>query len=179
MKYSTLFLVLAFVAILPTASWAQAISSDATPALAKAEEQVETKVARQLPPKQIVLLYEINELKLEETAEEEMANSPELLMEDLENQEYELKVLLHLFSTAYLNKIHVKIGSTPGASDFSSHTFTFDEKTSEKATFSYARDGKTIVLGMGRIKGTQQYHAEVVLESKTGQLSEARYFGPQ
>ncbi len=163
MKYSKLFLALMMLIIVPALTGAQEVVQSDAP-------------VRQLPAKQVVLLYELPEL----LDEPELLEEPDQLLEDdLDNQVHNLKVLLHLFSTAHLSKIHVKVGTVPGSTDFASHTFDFDEKTGEDARFSYARDGKTILLGLGQTKGMQQYHAEVVLESRNGQLSEARYFGPQ
>ncbi len=132
-----------------------------------------------LPAKQVVLLFEIDEIIEEELVDEPDNPEGEFAEAQLDNQIFDLNVLIHLFSTINIAKIHVKIGSQPGMADISAYSFTFDQKDSLPVPFTFVRDGRTIALGMGQVKGISSYYAEVVLESASGQQSEARYYSPQ
>ncbi|MEL6639268.1 MAG: hypothetical protein AAFW73_24455 [Bacteroidota bacterium] len=174
MKYFQFF-VLSALLLLPGLLLAQAVPRVEAPspeALA-----VDAAPARLLPAKQVSLLYEIEASEMDKFDEQQVTD--ELMADGSVDQTYRLRVLLHLFSTVNVAKIHVNIGTSPGGADVASHQFNFDELTGEGATFSYARDGKTIVLGMGQVRVPSGYYAQVVLEAADGQRSEARYVGPQ
>ncbi len=144
-----------------------------------ATASIDKKETRLLPAKQVELLYEMNDLDEASMADDPEHPEVELDEAKLQEQIFDLNVLLHLFSTDKLARIHAKIGSSKGAADHASYSFAFDQKEGLPSPFTYTRDGKTVVLGMGQVKGIQNFYVEVVLESLDGQLSEARIYSPE
>ena len=143
---------------------------EASAALAKASAQPNF-----LPVKKALLLYELP--VVDDAALPDDPEDPEAILDErqIADQAYEVNLLLHLFSTAELGVIHVKVGTSPGAADFAQYSFAFDQQSDLPSPFSYQRDGKTIVLGMGQTKGLPTLFAEVQLEDRTGRRSEVRY----
>ena len=144
-----------------------------------ADPQWERKDHNILPAKQVVLLHEVTNLKEEDMIDDPDHPEMEPDQHKLASQVYQLNVLLHLFSTGDIAKIHVKIGTRPGAADHAAYSFTFDEELGLPAPFSYARDGKTVLLGMGEVMGINNFHVEVILESTKGKLSAPSYYNPE
>ncbi|MEL6638111.1 MAG: hypothetical protein AAFW73_11340 [Bacteroidota bacterium] len=143
----------------------------ATSELTKASPEAPTL----LPIKKVVLLYELP--MMDETALPDDPENPEVVLDEalVAQPIYDINLLLQLFSTAELAKIHVSIGTAPGTDDFANHSFVFDQQLDLPAPFSYQRDGKTIVLGVGQTTGLTELYAAIQLEDRNGRRSEVRY----
>ncbi|MEL6637616.1 MAG: hypothetical protein AAFW73_10145 [Bacteroidota bacterium] len=140
-----------------------------------------------LPVKQVVLLYEVADPPEMEPPEAEAAAlgvevaalEEQQLAEQLEQAEFQLSLLLHLFSTTDLAKIHVVVGQQPGTGDYLRHSFVFDQDTGLPEPYRFTRDGRTVVLGLGSVKGLPPLFVEVVLEDQSGRRSEVRQYSPE
>ncbi len=83
------------------------------------------------------------------------------------------KVIINLFRLAGLSKIHVKLGSAPGATDYGQELLALGGGSNNLIV-----NGKTLFVDMGQIEGYPSIHVEVILEDDTGALSEPQYFIP-
>ena len=129
------------------------------------------------PAKQVTLLHEVKALSSEELPFALEDSDVDLSEDYLDQQVYNLQVLLQLYSDKNISKIHVTIKSEAEDSIFAQYSFDFDQTQNTTAPFTYARDGKTVMLGMGKVQGYQNLQAEVILEYDGGVLSEVRSFG--
>ncbi len=96
-----------------------AISPSTNPTM---EEEVSPTL---LPVKKVILLQEIQDLEAFEAIDKEPTDDL-LPPANVDGLTFDLKVMLHLFSTAQLNKIHLKVGTAAGGSDIGQHIFSFD-----------------------------------------------------
>ena len=85
---------------------------------------------------------------------------------------FNTKVVINLFRTTGLAKVHLKMGSSPGRVDYGAQSFTIGNAP------ELIVSGRTLFVDMGQVQGYPSIYVEAVLESETGQLSEAQYFIP-
>ncbi len=138
------------------------------------------KSFRLVPPQQVLVLYEAESLEeIDPFSDGAGPEALEKLEAQLAQQVHDVKVLVRLYSTDNIKKIHVKIGTRLGGMDFAAYSFAFDQSESLPEPFKYARSGKTVVLTLGQIKGLTRYQAEVILEGPDGIRSEPAYFSSE
>ncbi|MEL6639138.1 MAG: hypothetical protein AAFW73_23950 [Bacteroidota bacterium] len=125
-----------------------------------------------LPAKQVLLFHES---QVDPAADE----ADELLDEaSLADEVFQLKLLLRLFNTQQVAAIRVVLrNDTEGDAPWEQR-FVFDQSEGLAPGLTYARDAKTVVLGLGEVLGYQPRSVEVILEGKDGRLSEPRYYLP-
>ncbi|MEM1323192.1 MAG: hypothetical protein AAGG75_23200 [Bacteroidota bacterium] len=92
----------------------------------------------------------------------------------LASQEMRCNLLIDVFNPATIARIHVKLGAAEGKSNFVSHAFEFDRAA--PVPFHYARDGKTIVLSLGKYTNMGPCTGQVILEHLNGKRSAPHYF---
>ncbi len=135
---------------------------------------------RLVPPQQVLVLYEAESLEeIDPFADGAGPEALEKLEAQLDQQVHNVKVLVRLYSTDNVKKIHVKLGTSLGGVDFAAYSFAFDQSESLPEPFKYARSGKTVVLTLGQVKGLTRYQAEVILEGPDGTRSEPAYFSSE
>lgn len=74
---------------------------------------------------------------------------------------YNVMMNVNLYDTTIIQEIEVKIGTSDGASDLISHTFTFDVFGSLGNGLSYDREFYHLSLGLGELSGMLNYFAAV------------------
>ena len=177
MKYFPSFLVFAFLLCATIGLSAQDLGKATAPQIRA--EAPRLQALNILPVKQMTLLYEVTDISEADMLDDPENPEAEIDEDKLAEQVFDLNVLLHLFSTGNISKIHAKIGTSLGAADHAQYSFNFDEQKGLPAPFTFARDGKTVVLGMGQVKGLSQYYVEIVMEGLDGKKSEPRYINPE
>ncbi|MEL6638911.1 MAG: hypothetical protein AAFW73_23055 [Bacteroidota bacterium] len=93
----------------------------------------------------------------------------------LEEVWFNKKVIVNLFRLTHLAKVHVKLGTTPGATDHGQAVWSLADGI---ASGNLVISGKTLFLDLGQVQGYPSIHVEVILEDETGQLSDPQYFIP-
>ncbi|MEM1322223.1 MAG: hypothetical protein AAGG75_18320 [Bacteroidota bacterium] len=83
-------------------------------------------------------------------------------------------LVVRVFNPANIARIHVKLGAVEGQSNFVSHAFEFDRAA--PAPLHYTRDGRTIVLGLGKYTNMAPCFGEVTLEDLNGKRSAPKMF---
>ncbi|MEM1323896.1 MAG: hypothetical protein AAGG75_26790 [Bacteroidota bacterium] len=92
----------------------------------------------------------------------------------LAKQEMKCNLLINVFDPATIVRIHVKLGAAQGKSNLINHTFEFDRAA--PSPFHYTRDGKRIVLSLGKYTNMGPCSGEVILEHLNGKRSAPHYF---
>lgn len=87
------------------------------------------------------------------------------------NTQLSAKAFVSLHDTTGIQKIHFKMGSSDGGSNYRNKTFVFDQSGVLADGTSYSRHKKTVVLGLGNLTGVNLYYAEVWLEDANGNIS--------
>ena len=88
----------------------------------------------------------------------------------------QVTMTVQLFEVTGIESIHVKLGTTPGASDLLYKEFMFYVSGSVGNECTYSRTDYTLTLGLGSHNGLTSYFSEVVLERNDHSLTDAVVF---
>jgi len=88
----------------------------------------------------------------------------------------QVTMTVQLFETTGIESIHVKLGTSSGASDLLDKTFSFDVSGSVGNNCTYSRSDYTVTLGLGTFNGLTSYFSEVTLERADHSLTDAVVF---
>ncbi len=82
---------------------------------------------------------------------------------------------IDLFEVTGITSIHVKLGTTSGASDLLDKIFEFDVSGSI-GNCTYSRTDYTVTLGLGTYNGLSSYFSEAILERDDHSLTDSIVF---
>jgi hypothetical protein len=84
---------------------------------------------------------------------------------------FQAKLLVEVVDYTNVSKIHIKLGTSSGASDLIQHVFTTDPLQMVPLYFSYSYENNLYTLEVGQYTGLTTYYCEVQLEYSDGQFS--------
>ncbi len=96
-----------------------------------------------------------------------MMNTPNMIMEFDDSEEFKFSTSVLLLDTTEVSKIHVKAGRTQGGADLFNGSFDCDNATPSSG-ISYSRNKKHIVLGIGNFTNLRNIYTEVSIENTNG-----------
>ena len=97
----------------------------------------------------------------------------------LENQPFEIKVLIKLASTEELAKVHLKVGTTEGGDDLAGHIFNIEDTSGQSDNYTYTLESNLLLLHLGIFTGINTHFAEVKLEDIHGEISVATLYSSE
>ncbi len=156
--------VLLLVLMMTGLSWAQDSSFSSTDGPAPL-----------LPPETLDLFFEHPDVAPPEPKEGEELQLPG--PEEMADQKVGIQLVMRLFSEVELKAVRVKIGTSPGASDFLNKRYLLDQ-TAAEVGFEHIQNGKSLQLNCGQHYGIAKLYAEVILEDRFGQQSEPKIYNP-
>ena len=81
------------------------------------------------------------------------------------------KAVFVLNDTTGTSKLHIKMGATPGTSNYLDKAFVFDQGGSLADGTAYERTGKIVYLTLGTFTGITAYTVQLRVENEHGELS--------